>query len=244
MIMRIAPYGLFVLGTLLTQVVHAASFVIDASQSYLELDLPTWRQGDPYELTNTETGETTLLGYQWIPDIRTERYALSGRFETLDGIRSDGLIPFGWTNVALFTDAPSMAQFSMPGPLAYDTLSGLVSHYTSTSCPYVEGLTSLCLFVTRPDISYSTVSGTRSGNSLTLDGVQKTGVSFVYAGFGLDRPLDPEVTNPTVRYHLVATAVPEPNIALTMLSGLALILATVRRSARCHGGEVIPHANV
>lgn len=227
--MRIARYVLFLLGALLTQAVQATSFVIDARQSYLELDIPTWRQGDPYAFTNTDTGETTLLGYQWFPDSRTERYELSGRFRIIDGqAESDGSIPFNWADIALFTNAPSQTQFSLPGFLAYNSMSGQIGKQV-LSCPSLEGITSACLIFSLPD--YSTVSGLRFGNSLTLEGVQQTGVSFAYAAeFSLDRPLDPEVTNPPVRYHLVATAVPEPNVALTMLAGLALIFAAKRRS--------------
>lgn len=230
--MRTAANLLFLMGTLLTQVVEATSFVVDARRSYLELDIPTWRQGDPYELTNIDTGKTTLLGYQWFPDSRIERYTLSGRFETLDGTPQDGLIPFGWTNVALFTDAPSEAHFSLPGSLAYDPVSGLVSKYTfSTSCPDIEGITTACLILSQPDFSYSTISGSRSSNLLMLDGVQQTGVPFTYtAGLSPDRPLDPELTNPPVRYHLVAIAVPEPSLALTMLAGLVMIYAARRGS--------------
>lgn len=229
MIMRIAPNVLFLLGALLTQAVQATSSVVDARQSYLKLDIPTWRQGDPFTFTNTDTGEITIWGYQWFLDSQTERYELSGRFRIIDGqAESDGSIPFNWADIALFTNAPSQAQFSLPGFLAYNSMSGQISKQV-LSCPWLEGITSACLIFSLPD--YSTVSGSRSSNSLTLDGIQQTGVSFAYAAeFSLDRPLDPEVTNPSVRYHLVATAVPEPSLALTMLAGLVMIYAARRRS--------------
>lgn len=228
--MRTALYVLFLCGGLLVQTVHATGFVIDAGQSYLELDIPTWRQGDPFSFAiNEPTGETTIGGYQWFPDTRTERYELSGRFEILDGqAQSDGLIPFIWAGVELFTNAPSVAQFNLPDSLVYDSVSGQISKHASSCPPLFEGGIYGC-FISEP-ADYSSVSGSRSGSSLILEGVQQTGVPFSYAAqFSLERPLDPELTNPPVRYYLVATAVPEPSLALMMLAGLVLIYAARRR---------------
>lgn len=229
--MRAALYGLILCGGLLAQTVQATGFVIDASQSYLELDIPTWRQGDPFSFAiNDTTGETTIGGYQWLPDTRTERYELSGRFQMLEGQSlADGMIPFGWADVELFTNAPSVAQFNLPGSLAYDFGSGQISKHTA-SCPsLLEGGIYGCTILVSTD--NSSVSGSRSGDWLILEGVQQTGVPYSYAAqFSLERPLDPELTNPAVRYYLVAAAVPEPGVALTMLAGLALIYAAKRRS--------------
>lgn len=232
--MRTALYVLLLSGGLLAQTVQATGFVIDASQSYLELDIPTWRQGDPFSFAiNDMTGET-ISGYQWFPDTRTERYELSGRFEMLEGqAQSDGRIPFGWTGVELYTNAPSVAQFNLPGSLAYDSVSGQISKHASSCPPLFEGGIYGCFILAPAD--YSSVSGSLSGSLLVLEGVQQTGVSFSYTTqFSPEKPLDPELTNPAVRYHLVAAAVPEPGVALTMLAGLALIYAAKRRSLGHH----------
>lgn len=232
MIIRTALYGLLLCGGLLAQTVQATSFVIDASQSYLELDIPTWRQGDPFSFAINDTTGETISGYQWLPDTRIERYELSGRFEMLEGqAQSDGRVPFGWAGVELYTNAPSVAQFNLPGSLAYDAVSGQISQHASSCPPLFEGGIYGCLISAPAD--YSSVSGSLSGSLLILEGVQQTGVHSSYpAIWSLEKPLDPELTNPAVRYYLVAAAVPEPGMALTMLAGLVLIYAARRRLFR------------
>ena len=233
--MRTAIYGLLLSGGLLAQTVQATGFVIDASQSYLELDIPTWRQADSFSFTiDDTTGDTTIGGSLWWPVTRAERYELSGRLEMLERpALSDGMIPFGWAGLELFTNAPSVAQFNLPGSLAYDSVSGQISKHAEACPPLFGGGIYGCFIST--SIDYSSVTGSLSGSLLVLEGVQQTGVPFAYpAIWSLEKPLDPELTNPVVRYHLVAAAVPEPGVALTMLAGLALIYAAKRRSSGHH----------
>lgn len=231
--MHLFRYSIF-FGLLVASQTYASPYVIDSASSYLEVDYPTWVQKEGWDFTQIDeaTGEVTVLGYYWEPTVRTERYGVSGTFDLIQHpeLTSEGLYPLSFENTNLVYTAPENVDFGFPGFMGVDPATGDIGR-VFPSCPSMAGWLTSCFISLGPEYLLSTISGRIDANVLTLTGIRQTGpaISYSYSLISLEAPPEPVLTDPPVRYHIVAMPVPEPSNALFMVAGLPLIYLTRRR---------------
>ena len=199
---------------------------IDSSKSYLEVDVLSW-EGSPWSFSTP--GFPDSAGYYWQPTVRAERFSLSGNFNLTQYSTGWDLSGVGirLSEVELFSSVLDVMGFTLPTNLAFNPETGDISKDGPLGCP----TGAYCLIFTQPDFSH--VAGSLIGDVLTLDGSNNnTGLSSPYyvAYFGgVEPPLGGIQTSSSVRYHLVATAVPEADTWTMLLAGLGLVGAATRR---------------
>lgn len=221
------------LGLALATTVQAEQFVLDPLQSYIEVDLQSWAQGEPWGFIDPESGELNVMGYSWQVETRTMRYALSGRFECLDtGLRLEQFVGVNLETVDLHADTPQPWQLELPLALAYVVSTGEISQRGNWVMPCPEGIDCYVSNWTAYTPYTTSLSGQRTGDEIRLSGVQNrmTGLYAGTAAGGLEPPAEiPLPDDPTIRYSIVATAVPEPAQYALLLASIPLIWWSVRR---------------
>lgn len=231
-------------GLTLSNTPYAEVFVLDPSQSFIEIDIPSlvldgpWGYTSPNVLKLTDTGaieevpgEFVILGYSWHVETQTVRYSLAGRFEWLEtGLRQDEGIGVALRNIELYADTPNPWKLELPSSLIFDTETGGLTQNSNGPTPC--GPSCYVLWVTQYDPYTTSVFGQRAGNEIRFTGVQNR-MTVAYTGTfsgGLELPAEiPLPADPTIRYNIVATAVPEPAQYGLLLAAMPLVWLSVRR---------------
>jgi hypothetical protein len=221
------------LGLTFASASSAEQFVIDPLQSYIEVDLETWVQGEPWGFINEESGELSVMGYAWDVETQTMRYALSGHFEWVDsGLRQDPFVGVNLGDIELQADTPKPWQLELPPALAYDAMTGEIVQQGDwlTPCPeeidcHVSNWTLYTPYTT-------SLFGQRNEDEIRITGVQNR-ISVSYLGTftgGFAPPSEiPLPDDPIMRYSIVATAVPEPAQFGLLLASVPLVWWSARR---------------
>lgn len=225
------------LGLTLTSASYAEQFVIDPQQSFIEVDLTSWVQGDPWGFYDEASGELlSVSGYAWFPETQTMRYALSGRFEWVDtDLRQNPFVGVDLANIELHLNTPKPWQLMLPSDLAYDASTGDITQRGYWPMPCPEGLTCSVSMSSYYTPYTTSLVGQRNGEEILIAGLQNrmaVGYSGTFAG-GLVPPYEiPLPDDPTMRYSIVATSVPEPAQYGLLLAALPLVGWAARRRQR------------
>lgn len=224
------------LGLTLTSASYGEQFAIDPSQSYVEVDIPYWVRDEPSPAYfDAQPGETNALGYSWHVETQPTQYALSGHFEWIaSGLEHNVHLH----NIQLFANTPQPWQLQLPTVLRYDALTGQITNTAfdsslATSCPSGWHCSTFTL-TPYPTFSAS-FFGHRNGQWIQMAGVQsRPDVLYVnVVGGGSEPPSDNFLLNdPTIRYTIFATAVPEASQYTLLLVSIPLFLLSVLRRRR------------
>lgn len=224
---------LLALGLTFASTSYAQKFVLDSSQSFIEVDLQSWVQGEPWGFIDPGSGELEVTGYAWRVESRVMRYALSGSFEWIGTDLVQGpLIGVDLREVNLHAETPKPWQLKLPLALAYMDSTGEISQRQYWAMPCPEGISCYVSMWTWYTPYTTSLSGLRNGDEVRLSGVQNrmTVMYFGTVAGGLEPPVEiPLPDDPTIRYSIVAIAVPEPTQYGLLLASIPLVWLSVRR---------------
>lgn len=221
------------LGLTFASTSYAEKFVLDPLQSFVEIELQSWAQGEPWGFIDPESGELEVMGYAWQVETRTMRYALSGGFEWIDtNLVQAPFVGVNLETVNLHADTPQPWQVELPLALAYVVSTGELSQRQNWAMPCPEGIDCYVSNWIAYTPYTTSLAGQRIGDEIRLAGVQNR-MTVMYVGTvagGLEAPAEiPLPDDPTIRYSIVATAVPEPAQYGLLLASIPLVWLLVRR---------------
>lgn len=221
------------MGLALASSSSAEQFVLDPLQSFIEVDLQSLVQGEPWGFIDPVSGELNMMGYGWHVETRSVRYTLSGHFDWHDtGLRQDRLAGIVLQDIELHADTPKPWQLELPTDLAFDALTDEISKrgVWTTLCP--DGIQCSVSTSTWYTPYTTSLMGRREGAEIYISGTQSR-MTVSYSGMvagGISPPYEILLpVDPTMRYNIVATAVPEPAQYGLLLTSLPLVWWSVRR---------------
>lgn len=230
--MRIALVSVLLLLGIYSPISFSAVYNVDPTQSYISVQVPKWEKGFSWSFLLPD-GSERIAGYQWITTLVDEKFTVSGNIEVLmQPVSANNGQPGILINAQnLSSPAPAELNFNITSNAGLNPIDGVIA--SDFGCVNTWPGGSVFCQTTMPSTPYS---GTLHDDNLTLTG-GRYGVFFGGEGSvwgGLESPPAQAFSysaDTLYSFHLVATMVPEPNLALMLVAGLLLLLRSNKRSS-------------